>query len=75
VDAGNGRGGKVDLGRRSVDDHDARRNRVGTTIVASSAGLLSEMAAGDIFEAPASSAMPRRFFGRASTHSDTFFLG
>ena len=46
-DAGDGRGGKVDLGRRSVDDHDARSSRVvGATIVASRAGWSSRDWAG-----------------------------
>ena len=36
--AGNGRGGKLDLGNRSVDDHDARRTRVALSILASRAG-------------------------------------
>lgn len=49
MNAGNGRGGNVDFGRRSVDDHDARKSRVGATIVASCAGLLSELSAEDIF--------------------------
>jgi hypothetical protein len=33
--SGSGRGGKLDLGSRSVDDHDARRTRVGISIIAS----------------------------------------
>jgi hypothetical protein len=36
--AGSGRGGKLDLGSRSVGDHDARRIRVGASIIASWAG-------------------------------------
>jgi hypothetical protein len=36
--AGNGRGGKLDLGNRSVDDHNARRIRVALSILASWAG-------------------------------------
>jgi hypothetical protein len=36
--AGDGRGGKLDLGSRSVDDHDARSTRVGASIIASWAG-------------------------------------
>ena len=50
VDAGDGRGGKLDLGSRSVDDHDARRSRVGATIVASWADWTpGTSVVGDIF--------------------------
>jgi hypothetical protein len=42
--AGNGRGGKLDLGNRSVDDHDARRTRVEVSIIASWAGKRADVA-------------------------------
>jgi hypothetical protein len=42
--AGDGRGGKLDLGNRSVDDHDARRTRVEVSIIASWAGKRADVA-------------------------------
>jgi hypothetical protein len=48
-----GRGGKLDLGSRSVLDHDARRMRVGVSIIASWAGGTAERVddgGSDIFE-------------------------
>jgi hypothetical protein len=42
--AGDGRGGKLDLGNRSVDDHDARRTRVGASIIASRVGNWAHVA-------------------------------
>lgn len=47
--AGDGRGGKLDLGSRSVDDHDARRTRVGASIIASWAGWRAIDAGGGAF--------------------------
>jgi hypothetical protein len=50
--AAKGRGGKLDLGSRRVLDHDARRMRVGVSIIASWAGETAERIDGggsDIF--------------------------
>lgn len=43
LDVGEGRAGKLDFGRRIVEDHGAHKNRVGVSIVALQADLRFEL--------------------------------
>ena len=61
--AGDGRGGKLDLGSRSVDDHDARRTRVGASIIASWAGWRSMQLILDFLKIEVAMAIFRRLAG------------
>jgi hypothetical protein len=62
LEAASGRAGKPDFGRRSVEDHDARRIRVVVSMVASWASWKVGVS-GDIFRALRVSAMARRWQG------------
>jgi hypothetical protein len=73
LEAASGRAGKPDLGRRSVEDHDARRIRVGVSMVASWAGWKEVGIGRDIFRALRLSAMARRWRGDVVDWRHSYF--